>query len=112
MNQAHTVLVTQQNPVEQSWLHKYSSFDKLIRVAAFCLRFKTKLSKSKYITIAEYQYASKAILKFVQREKYGNEIKDVKNGHQVKKTSTLRHLNPFLDSDGLLRVKGRLDNSL
>ncbi|CAI6376681.1 unnamed protein product [Macrosiphum euphorbiae] len=112
MNQAHTVLVTQQNPVEQSWLHKYSSFEKLIRIAAFCLRFKTKLSKSKFITIAEYRYASKAILKVVQREQYGNEIKDIKNGHQVKKTSTLRHLDPFLDSDGLLRVKRRLENSL
>lgn len=112
MNQTPTVLVMQQHPVEQSWLHKYSSFEKLVRIAAFCLRFKTKLSKSKYITIAEYQYASKAILKFVQREQYGNEIKDVQNSHQVKKTSTLRHLDPFLDSDGLLRVKGRLENSL
>lgn len=106
MNQAHTVLFTQQNSVEQSWLHKYSSFEKLIRIAAFCLGFKTKLSKSKYITIAEYRYASKAFLKFVQREQYINEIKDVKNGHQMMKTSTLRHIDSFLDSDGLLRVKG------
>jgi len=29
----------------------------------------------------------------------------------VKKTSLLRHLDPFLDNDGLLRVKGRLENS-
>jgi len=98
------------NPAEQSWIHKYSSFEKLVRVIAFCLRFQTNLAKSKHITIAEFQYNSKAILKFVQRAQYGNEIKDVQNGQQVKKTSTLRHLDPFLHNDGLLRGKGRLEN--
>ncbi|CAI6353966.1 unnamed protein product [Macrosiphum euphorbiae] len=109
-NRAPTVLVTQQNPVEQSWLHKYSSFEKLVRVTAFCLRFQTNLAKSKHITIAEFQNKSKAILKFVQRAQYDNEIKDVQNGQEVKKTSTLRHLRHFLDNDGLLRGKGRLEN--
>jgi len=82
----------------------------LVLITAFCLRVKTKLAKPKYITIPEYQYASKAILKVVQRELYSNEIKDIQNSHQVKKTSLLRHLDPFPDNDGLLRVKGRLKN--
>jgi len=62
--------------------------------------------------IAEHQYASKAILKVVQSEIYDNEINDVQNARQVKKTSTRRHLDPFFDNDGLLRLKGRLENSL
>jgi len=64
-NQPAMILNTQQNPIEQSWLHNFSSFEKLIRVTAFCLRIKTKLHKPNHITLAEHQYASKAILKLV-----------------------------------------------
>lgn len=106
------VLVTKKNSVSLSWLHKYSSFEKLIRVTALCLRFKTKVHKSKHITLTEQKSASKAILKMVQNEQYSYEITDLRNGHQVKKNSTLRNLDPFLDHDSLLRVKGRLVNSL
>ncbi|GFS87002.1 integrase catalytic domain-containing protein [Trichonephila clavipes] len=47
----------------------------------------------------------------VQEQVFLAEIKSLQNKGVVSPNSKLRNLNPFIDSDGLLRVGGRLSNS-
>ena len=53
-------------------------------------------------------YAGILIIKVSQREMYPNEISQLLNNQAVKKSSSLNSLSPFIDSEGLLRVGGRL----
>lgn len=48
------------------------------------------------------------VLATVQQEAYAEEIKSLRDGRPLLKSSTLHSLSPYLDGDGLLRVGGRL----
>ncbi|XP_008207937.1 uncharacterized protein LOC103316369 [Nasonia vitripennis] len=50
--------------------------------------------------------------KLSQRQDYGPEIRQLQLGRPISKDSALRTLSSFLDESGLLRVGGRLCNSL
>ena len=81
----------------------------------------------KPLRVEELDRAEKNILKLVQSSAFPKEIEalqkiqraDCENDHQfvkakkseVKKSSTLYRLDPFLDQDRLIRVGGRLGNS-
>ena len=83
--------------------------------------------KAEPLRIEELDRAEKTILKLVQVVAFPKEIEtlqkiqraDSKNDRQfakakkseIKKSSTLYRLDPFLDQDGLIRVGGRLGNS-
>lgn len=102
---------------------KFSSWPKLIRVTAYILKFvnrcrKPSLSKvgdtsktNKSLTCGEIQQAKTIWLKQIQQDLFPNDINNLTSKNPVKKTSSLASLNPFLDSDGIMRVGGRLENS-
>ena len=48
------------------------------------------------------------VIKNVQATDFGDELSLLSKGQQVPKTSKLAPLSPFVDSEGLLRVGGRL----
>ena len=52
-----------------------------------------------------------AIIHAVQEEVFPQEIHCIKTGKKLRKESTLSKLSPFIDSEGLLRVGGRLDRA-
>lgn len=102
-------------------LTKFSSWPKL-RVAAYCKRFiiafvikYAKCSiKAEFDTpclnALEIQRASVALLKLVRAAYFADEIRALRQEAGVSSKSTLKRLNPFLDSEGVLRVGGRLFN--
>lgn len=47
----------------------------------------------------------------LQTLEYAAEIKELKNGSSISKSSKLKDLNPFLDVNGILRVGGRPMNA-
>ncbi|GFW58740.1 integrase catalytic domain-containing protein [Trichonephila clavipes] len=51
------------------------------------------------------------LIRMVQEQVFLAEIKSLQSKGVVSPNSKLRNLNPFIDSDGLLRVGGRLSNS-
>ncbi|GFT58775.1 integrase catalytic domain-containing protein [Trichonephila clavipes] len=55
--------------------------------------------------------AKTKLIRMVQEQVFLAEIKSLQNKGVVSPNSKLRNLNPFIDSDGLLRVGGRLSNS-
>ena len=59
----------------------------------------------------EIDDAETAIVRFVQAQSYGEEIKKLKSKQEIKRSSTVSRLDPVLQQD-VLRVGGRLDRSL
>lgn len=94
-------------------LNKFSTLPKLVRVVAYCLRFLRKNKPhSTRICPTEYDESLRTILYCVQQETYSEEINDLEMTGEIKRTSKLRSLNPFVnESDKLLRVNSRLQNA-
>ena len=93
-------------------INRHSTITKAIRVMAYTLRFihncRNRDDKQKgELTFSEISAAKLQLLKDAQRC-YSEEISSLKEKGKVSKSSPLLKLTPFLCSDGLLRVKGRL----
>lgn len=97
-------------------INKYSSFNKIIRVIAYCTRFITNLLNkneariSGQLTLEEVQRSKVKVLRYVQCDEFPSELKELKKGRSVSK-GQLASLAPFLDKDGLIRVGGRINQS-
>ena len=99
----------------------YSSFLKLKKVIAQCLRFKNNLmarcslkgrhAQSGSLTVQEVEQAETAIIQAVQNEVYNDEVKRLNKGLAVKLTSSIVRLNPQLH-DGLIKISGRIGTSI
>lgn len=118
-----------QFPIE---INKFSSFNKLIRSTAFCLRFihniqihdskdeseneskvETKKKSNRLIgslSVDELNHALVLIIKSVQYE-FSNDIRCLQSDTLLPSKSKILGLNPFLDTEGILRVGGRLQSA-
>lgn len=94
-------------------LNKFSTLSKLVRVVAYCRRFKKENRKEHvFITPTEFESALKSIIRMVQQDLFWEEISFLENGKPIPKTSKIYSINPFIhEEDGLLRVNGRLSNA-
>ena len=138
--------VCSQESREQYWdverLNHVSDWYRAQKIIALCLRLKVRLRRKEVkkpdlssthnvqplprliVSLSELEEAKKEILRAIQREHFGNEIrvlmslkvkeKDVSRkmarnrNKEIKKYSLLYRLDPFLDDDGLVRVGGRI----
>jgi hypothetical protein len=112
-----TVIGTDDSHPNLSVINQFSTFRKLRRIIALCLRFadlcKKRITKNGYNhpSTAELQNAEEKIILLVQKANFEHEIRDLKAGRQVNSKSKLKLLNPFIDNSGMIRVGGRLSNS-
>ncbi|XP_072400935.1 uncharacterized protein [Diabrotica undecimpunctata] len=96
--------------------YRFSSFKRLSRCVAYCLRFiynSQKLNDQRLVgslSLKEIENAELCIIKLVQGQAFAQEIHVLRSGKSLPSKSNLLSLCPFLDS-GLLRVGGRLKNS-
>lgn len=96
---------------------RYSSWKKLLRVAAYCLRFVTnsrstqQLKETQALTTKEIQTAKMRLIQYEQQHAFQDEITSLQKNQQVNRQSSVRSLNPFLDEDNVMRVGGRLSHS-
>lgn len=92
-----------------------SSWRKLLRITAYVFRFTSRTQKSLYsnsiITASEILAGRKFWISYIQTRYFKSELKAMKKGESLAKSSPLIRLNPFLDEDGIVRVGGRLRNS-
>lgn len=105
-------------PVEEGWLtlfgQKKSNFSFSCRILGWVKRFidncrnPTRKNTNLYISIPEATSAEQIILKELQMTHFEREYKQLLEKCSVSRQSNLRHLNPFLDEAGLIRVGGRL----
>ncbi|UYV84003.1 hypothetical protein LAZ67_X000860 [Cordylochernes scorpioides] len=96
---------------------KYSSFTRLKRVTAWCLRFGANCQRASKereygpLTTAEMNRAIMVIVKLVQCSEFLHEIQSLNDHCQLPNKNRILDLGPFLDDEGLLRVGGRLQRS-
>lgn len=117
---SHTQTVS--NRIKREPFEKYLSYQRIIRIYAYTPRFinttrrKIKRAESQALTAVEIQNATTFAIKRIQHAFFHKEINAISKPNQsnkyVIKQSKIYQLNPFLDEDGLLRVGGRLQNSL
>jgi hypothetical protein len=95
---------------------RFSSFKRLVRVIAWCRRFILRSQRKiqevgAILQVHELHEAESFIFKLVQQSKFRDEKYAIDAEHSLRKGSSLRSLNPFIHTDGLIRVGGRLERS-
>ena len=103
------------DPIE-TLVNHYSSWYRLKRAIAWLLHFKqwlrrkqTDMRHNKDISVQDLQEAEKVLIKHVQKRHYTKEISGLTSSHfKDSSIRSLRSLDPVLDTDGILRVGGRM----
>ncbi|XP_058840879.1 uncharacterized protein LOC131696352 [Topomyia yanbarensis] len=102
---------------------RFSSYTKLRRVVAYCLKYIRSLrattqqstgEPSSVLTTAELTAADHALARLAQAQLYSEELAglNVPSSHnEILKSSPLRWLKPYICKDGIIRVGGRLSNA-
>ncbi|XP_076482503.1 uncharacterized protein LOC117165311 [Bombus vancouverensis nearcticus] len=98
-------------PADHSILGRFSSWPKLIRIAARCLRWRQARDRGKPLTMHELTNAHNRLIKLLQACYFSDEIRALRTDRNSAVKGKLQRLNPFLDKDGMLRVGGRLSHS-
>lgn len=94
-------------------LNRWSKNTKIIRVVAYILRWRYKKANKSYpISVDEMQQAEDTIIKMIQKEHFSGEYECLNTNQQLQKKSPLKSLGPFLDEQKVMRVRGRLENSM
>ncbi|XP_041630638.1 uncharacterized protein [Drosophila kikkawai] len=97
-------------------INKISSWSRLIRILSYCFRFvhrfRGRTPLQPFLAAWELQYARSRIFAHVQKEFFSMEYTQLSTGQQLSKKSKLIRYTPFLDEQGIMRVGGRIDNSL
>ena len=132
-----TVLTTiTHNEEFNIYIERFESYQRMIRVTAFILRFATncrKLVSNKRSCLRSHQLPVKLtshqsvmtclttkelsdsqflIVKLVQKQVFKDDLKQLIKDKQVGVSSKLKLLNPFLDKNNIIRVGGRITHSL
>ncbi|XP_036140647.1 uncharacterized protein LOC118644911 [Monomorium pharaonis] len=98
-------------------INRYSKLTRLFRITAICKRFIARLQKSSEtsitipITTQEIESAKIYWITRVQQIAFQKELQILSNGQSLPRSSPLLRLTPVVDSNGLLRVGGRLQFS-
>jgi len=87
-------------------LRKFSKWTVAVQAVAVLQKLLNKESD------CNIQKAESTIMKLVQLSHFSDEIQSLKSGTSLKKSSTISQLDPFLDQQGILRIGGRLQESL
>nr|XP_013189931.1 unnamed protein product [Amyelois transitella] len=88
---------------------RFSCWLRLLRSAASVLLFIEKCRKKKVEIDSEViNKAEGLLLRNAQMQSFSDEIHCLQENKPLKRDSRLRDLTPYLDSDGLLRVGGRI----
>ncbi|XP_078485266.1 uncharacterized protein LOC108950654 [Ciona intestinalis] len=103
-----------------SRLNRFSSFFRAKRALANCMMLRDRLRKvnlplSSRVNCHLMERAERLIILCLQREHFSSEIETLsktlecdKNSKTLKRSNNLFRLNPFVDTEGVLRVGGRL----
>lgn len=95
-------------------ISRFSSVRNAIHCFVYLLRFylntrkPVKYRNTTLVSLQEYQDAELRIIRGIQQATYFQEIETLKAGKPLKTGNKILLFNPFIDSDGILRVGGRL----
>ena len=98
-------------------VNRFSSWTRLWRSVCWVKRFVNNCKRPKSertcgpLTVQERAEAEELLIRLSQKEVFEKEIENLKSGKDVPRSSSLRKLSPFLDSNGVLRSRGRIGKS-
>lgn len=110
------------SPTEPSFVdvlvEKFSDYQRLIRVVAYCRHFllasRNKSSmREKTIALKREHLleAENTLIRLIQQQAYSNEWKLLMQSQPVSLKSRLKWFNPFMGTDQVIRIGGRLGNT-
>ncbi|UYV60837.1 hypothetical protein LAZ67_1002536 [Cordylochernes scorpioides] len=112
-----TLIQNSETMLNLEFIERYSTMTKLIRITAWCWRFYYNcllfdpIRQKGPLTTRELTKAIQVLVESIQQVEFCTEIKLLKSNKQLPLSNKLTSLNPFLDTQGLLRVGGRLKYS-
>ena len=92
-------------------LSKFSSWSRATKAVARLLRRAKKIKSCVHSTVSEQESAERVIIQDLQSQAYEKEIQLLNKGSQLPHCNKLHRLDVFLDTDGILKVGGRLRHS-
>ncbi|XP_067279675.1 uncharacterized protein [Pseudorasbora parva] len=92
-------------------LSKFSSWSNAVKAIARLLRRIRKDKTNSPASVSEQEDAKCLILKGVQKQGYQKEMEVLSQGKQLPGYNKLHHLDAFIDTDGMIKVGGRLSHS-
>ncbi|XP_050064280.1 uncharacterized protein LOC126553152 [Aphis gossypii] len=99
-------------------LDRYSKWERLVRATAWILKFiqflrlkRCKQGFVKYLTVSDFSNAESWLIRCAQKDEFAIENKALTEGKNVPRNSKLKGLSPFISTDNLIVVGGRLHNS-
>lgn len=98
--------------LSNDFLTKFSKWNKLVAVVAKVYGFIQKCRKAENM-MSDVDLLCKAemvIIRDIQQKFYSEEIENLQDSKPLSKNSPIQKLDPFIDSEGILRVGGRLRN--
>lgn len=104
---------------ENDILNSFSDLPKAMRIICYIYRFyyrcnirlRHKLSTTEEFTRTELNNAKSHIILACQKLYFANEYNLLSQNLEIPRKSPLLTFNPFLDSNGVMRINGRLSNS-
>ena len=109
-----TLFCLNQNNQISNFTTIFASYNKLLRIIAWILRFAhnslTSPKSTGPLKATELNNAYKLIIKIIQNSAFESEIQALKNNKPLSNLSKFLSLNCFLYSDNILRVGGRLSH--
>jgi len=105
---------TSKNRPEPEILLRFSTLQKLLRVSAWCHRWRRTACHSPNTTLLpdELDAALLRWLRIVQGVHYAAELAAARESRPTPHSSHLARLHPFIDDNGILRVGGRLKHAM
>jgi len=86
-----------------------NSWTKMVRIIYRIFRWSK--SNQRKLEVEVKQKAEKAIIRLVQQKAFPDDINQLKKKEQLKKSSSIYQLSPFIDGEDILRVGGRIKNA-
>ncbi|XP_076247820.1 uncharacterized protein LOC143187494 [Calliopsis andreniformis] len=102
---------------EWNFLYRFQLWRKLLRVTAYCLRWRRpsrvnqRSNAGQVIEAAEMRNAAERLARHIQGSHFAEEYRCLKNHRSIPVKSPLKSLNPFLDDKDVIRVGGKLENA-
>ena len=101
--------------ISSSWTRIRKIMTVVLLAANIWIKSITKPRPSEIATLISMELLEKAqkmIFKMLQQHSFNHEISSLKSNTIIHRSSSLFKLDPFLDTDGVLRVGGRLKRSM
>lgn len=102
----------------EDYVGRFSNYQHMLRITAIWMRYFRNLRSAKGERIAasplstsEIRSAELALVRLVQQDTFSAELKAVRANQLVSSRSRLRWFHPMIDSDGILRIGGRISSS-